>query len=51
MGWKRWLVLDAISAQRIQNSNGLMNMNLARVLGCICALNAALLALRMKLNQ
>jgi hypothetical protein len=51
MGWQRWLVLDAISAQPIPSSNGSMNMNLARVLGSICALNVALLALRMKLNQ
>jgi hypothetical protein len=51
MGWERWLVLDATFAQPTPSFNGLMNMNLARVLGSICALNAALLALRMKLNQ
>jgi hypothetical protein len=51
MGWQRWLVLGATFAQPILSFNGLMNMNLARVLGFICALNAALLALRMKPNQ
>ena len=51
MGRKAWLSFDAISAQPIPNSFGLMDMTPMKDLGFINALNAVALALRMKLNQ
>ena len=51
MGRKRWLNLDAISAQLIASLYGSMDTKHMKDLGFINALNAVVLALRIKLNQ
>jgi hypothetical protein len=51
LGRKAWLNLDAISAQPIPNSFGLMDMTPMKDLGYINALNVVAWALKMKLNQ
>jgi hypothetical protein len=47
----KWLSSDAISAQPIQSSFGLMDTTLMKALGFINALNAMLWVLRIKLRQ
>jgi hypothetical protein len=51
LGRKRWLNLDAISAQPIAILFGLMDTKPMKALGFINASNAVAWALRMKLNQ
>jgi len=51
MGWQTWLNSDAISAQPRASLCGLMDMKPTKDLGFINALNAVVLALRIKLNQ
>ena len=51
MGWQGWLNLDVTFVPPIPSLNGLMVTKHTRALGLTNALNAALLALRMKPKQ
>jgi hypothetical protein len=51
MGWQTWLNSDATSAQPIASLYGLMDMTHTKALGFINALNAVVLALKIRLNQ
>jgi hypothetical protein len=51
MGWQTWLNSDATFAQPIASLYGLMDMKHTKDLGFINALNAVVLALRIRLNQ
>jgi hypothetical protein len=51
MGWQRWLNLDVTSAQPIPNLNGLMATKHTKAFELTNALNAALLALKIKPKQ
>jgi hypothetical protein len=51
MGWQTWLNSDATSAQPTASLCGLMDMKHTKDLGFINALNAVVLALKIRQNQ
>ena len=51
MGWQTWLNSDAISVQPTASLFGLMDTTRMKDLGFINALNAVVLALRIRQNQ